>query len=102
MADTSSQQGSKRTACSPREYPGPAVHPFRKESIHVHVGGIDGATGELVDWSVPSIVVGDEVSVKVVEAECVSPEHRRQVVDPELFEDERRRQQKRHREQRGE
>jgi hypothetical protein len=37
------------------------------------VGGLDSTTGEHVRWSVPSVGVGDEVTVKVVDADQVSP-----------------------------
>lgn len=40
-------------------------------------GGVDGGTGEHVEWSVPAIGVGDEVTVKIIETDQVSPEHHR-------------------------
>ena len=54
--------------------------------LHFHVGGVDGSTGEHVDWSVPSIAVGDAVTIKVVEANVISVEHHRQTVDRALLE----------------
>jgi hypothetical protein len=38
-----------------------------------HVGGIDGRTEEHVDWSVPEIRVGDEITIKIIETGQASP-----------------------------
>jgi hypothetical protein len=46
-------------------------------AFHFHVGGLDSATDEHVDWSVPEVNVGDEVTVKIVETEQVTPADRR-------------------------
>jgi hypothetical protein len=46
-----------------------------------HVGGLDSRTGERVDWTTPQLKVGDSVTVKIVEAEEVDPEARREVPD---------------------
>jgi hypothetical protein len=46
-----------------------------------HLGGVDGRTGEHVEWAVPSVGVGDEISIKIIEADQVSLEHRRHVFD---------------------
>ena len=49
--------------------------------LHFHVGGIDGRTGEHVRWSVPEIGVGDEITIKIIETNQVSPEDGRFRVD---------------------
>ncbi len=51
-------------------------------SLTFHVGGIDGRTDEYVDWSVPPIGVGDEITFKIVETDQVSPESRRSKSEP--------------------
>ena len=46
-----------------------------------HVGGLDSDTGESVVWSVPKVGVGDEITVKIVETDQISPEHRRGIIN---------------------
>jgi hypothetical protein len=41
------------------------------------VHGIDARSGECVRWSVPEIGVGDEITIKIVETNQVSPEDER-------------------------
>jgi hypothetical protein len=41
------------------------------------VHGIDARSGERVRWSVPEIGVGDEVTIKIIETNQVSPEDKR-------------------------
>ena len=59
--------------------------------FHFHVGGVDGQTGEHVDYSVPKVQVGDEIRIKIVETDRVTPEDRRYVFNGpkpgESFED---------------
>lgn len=43
----------------------------------LHVGGLDSRTDEHVRWQVPEVKVGDEVTVKILEAARVNPEHSR-------------------------
>jgi hypothetical protein len=44
-----------------------------------HVGGIDGRTGEHVNYNTPSLNVGDKVSVEILESDQVDPEAKRYV-----------------------
>lgn len=48
-----------------------------KVTVDFHVGGIDGATDEQLDWPVPPLSVGDVVTIRVVETEWVEPEPQR-------------------------
>ena len=41
--------------------------------LHLHVGGVDRRTGEHVNWSVPAIGVGDEITIKIIETDQASP-----------------------------
>ena len=45
------------------------------------VHGIDARSGERVRWSVPEIGVGDEITIKIIETNQVSPEDERFRVD---------------------
>lgn len=45
--------------------------------LNFHVGGIDSTTEEHVDWSIPSVNVGDEITMKIIDADHISPENRR-------------------------
>ena len=47
--------------------------------FHFHVGGVDRETGEHVDYSVPTLKVGDEVKIKIIETDQVTSEARRYV-----------------------
>jgi hypothetical protein len=42
-----------------------------------HIGGIICATMEHVHWPSPEITVGDEIAIKIIEADSVDPEPRR-------------------------
>ena len=42
-----------------------------------HVAGLDSRTDEHADWAVPEVAVGDEITIRIVEAENVDPEARR-------------------------
>ncbi len=53
-----------------------------------HVGGVDGATGEHLRWTIPAISTGDEVTVKVVETDHITLEPDRQMFDRSEFEAE--------------
>jgi hypothetical protein len=55
-------------------------------SFHFHVGGHDPASDEHVDWSVPEIGVGDEITVRIVETDQASPIHRRRKLEEVLGE----------------
>jgi hypothetical protein len=46
------------------------------------VSGIDGRTDEYVEWSVPPVGVGDQITFKIVETDQVSPEPRRSMREP--------------------
>jgi hypothetical protein len=50
-------------------------------SFDLHVGGLDSRTDEHVDWSVPEVGVGDEVTIRIVETEDIDPEARRRKAD---------------------
>jgi len=41
------------------------------------VRGHDPDARETVDWSMPQPVIGDEITIKIVEADQLSPVHRR-------------------------
>ncbi len=45
--------------------------------LDFRVGGVDGRTGEHINWSVPEIGVGDEITIKVIETAQVTPEDER-------------------------
>jgi hypothetical protein len=47
--------------------------------FHFYVGGVDGQTGEHIDWSVPDVGVGDEITIKIIETDQISPEDHRRV-----------------------
>jgi hypothetical protein len=49
------------------------------------VHGIDARSGERVRWSVPEIGVGDEITIKIIETNQVSPEDERFRVDMSRF-----------------
>ena len=51
--------------------------PNSDEEIYLHVGGLDCITDEHVRWNVPSIGVGAEILVKVVEADSAEPPDQR-------------------------
>lgn len=56
--------------------------PERESETFMHVGGLDGITGEHVRWDVPSIDIGSEILIRVVEAATVDPPDRRYRCDP--------------------
>jgi len=39
------------------------------DEFDMHVGGIDSSTGDFVNWSVPTIGVGDEIIIRLAEVE---------------------------------
>jgi hypothetical protein len=39
--------------------------------FHMHVGGLDSASDEHVRWQVPEIAVGDEITIRLVEADTI-------------------------------
>ena len=47
----------------------------------LHVGGIDGDIDEHVNWSVPELGLGDEITIKLIESDQISPADRRDPVD---------------------
>jgi hypothetical protein len=49
------------------------------------VHGIDSRSGEHVRWSVPEIGVGDEITIKIIETDQVSPEDERFRADMSRF-----------------
>ena len=48
-----------------------------REDVFMHVGGTVGATNEFVEWAVPRIGVGSEITIRVVEADTVDPPAKR-------------------------
>jgi hypothetical protein len=51
--------------------------PHSEAATNLSVGGLDSNTGEHLHWDVPSIGIGAEVLVRVVEASVVDPPGRR-------------------------
>lgn len=51
--------------------------PSSVEEVFLRVGGLDCITDEYLRWNVPSIGVGAEIIVKVVEADSVDPPDQR-------------------------
>ena len=47
--------------------------PGVKDDLFLHAGGLDSSTDEHFRWPVPSLRVGDRVSIEVVEAAEVDP-----------------------------
>jgi hypothetical protein len=45
----------------------------RRGHFHMHVGGLDSRTDQHIRWEVPAVRVGDEITVRVVEAGAVDP-----------------------------
>jgi hypothetical protein len=43
----------------------------------LQIGGLDTATNENVNWDAPDLNVGDEITIKIVDAPQVDPEHHR-------------------------
>jgi hypothetical protein len=50
------------------------------DGLHFRLGGIDPSTGEHVDWAVPDLRVGDEVTVRIVETDRVDTVSFRKIV----------------------
>jgi hypothetical protein len=51
--------------------------PRPASELTFRVGGIDSATGEYLDWPVPQVNVGDEITIRIVETESIDPANRR-------------------------
>ena len=51
--------------------------PDREDDLFLHIGGFERASDENVFWNSPSIGVGAEVLVRVIEASAVDPPDRR-------------------------
>jgi hypothetical protein len=41
--------------------------------LSLRVGGVDGRSGEHIEWSVPEIHVGDEITIRIIETDQASP-----------------------------
>src|SRR5438067_12590871 len=54
-----------------------ADSPHSESEINLSVGGLDSNTGEHLHWDAPSVGIGTEVLVRVVEATVVDPPARR-------------------------
>lgn len=54
------------------------------EAFNFHLGGIDEATGEHVDWQVPTPHVGDEILIRIIETERVDSPTSRKPRDPNI------------------
>ena len=53
-----------------------------KGNFNMHVGGLDSTTEEHVEWKVPAIGIGDEVSIRLIEsAEADQPAERYKLTD---------------------
>ena len=46
--------------------------------FRLHVGALDSRTNEHVRWHTPDMKVGDEVTIRIIEADQVDPEDRRE------------------------
>lgn len=55
--------------------------PKDDESVFLGVGGMDMDHCEHVDWSVPGLKVGDEVTIKITESPTTDPPSRRRTVE---------------------
>jgi hypothetical protein len=44
-----------------------------ESELSFRVGGVHGPSGEHLDWSVPEISVGDEITIKIIETDQASP-----------------------------
>jgi hypothetical protein len=53
---------------------GGGPRPDAHGDLRMHVGGLDSRTDEHVDWPVPELAVGDEVTIRIIEVERVDPE----------------------------
>jgi hypothetical protein len=56
--------------------------------LHFRVGGVDGRSGEHIDWSVPEIGVGDEITIRIIETDQASPEDSRRRPDMDRIREE--------------
>jgi hypothetical protein len=52
-----------------------------QEDIFMHVGGLDGATNEVVAWTAPKIGVGSEITIRIVEVAAADPPSQRSPAD---------------------
>jgi hypothetical protein len=52
------------------------------------VGGIDGRSREHIQWSVPEIAVGDEITIRIIESNQASPEDARYRPDMDRIREE--------------
>ncbi len=50
----------------------------RGDDFRLSVGGLDSAAGEHLHWESPELGVGDEVTIRLVEADAVDPPAHRQ------------------------
>lgn len=42
--------------------------------FHLHIGGLDCRTDEHLNWPAPEVAVGDEITIRIIEAEHVDAE----------------------------
>jgi hypothetical protein len=49
------------------------------DDTFLSVGGMDSATNEHLDWTVPTIGVGSEIMVRIIETDAVDPPAKRYV-----------------------
>lgn len=54
-----------------------------REDVFMHVGGLDGVTDESLEWAVPRIDVGTEITIRVVEVASVDPPSKRTPPTPD-------------------
>jgi hypothetical protein len=47
--------------------------PHPKAGFHCIIGGLDSSTGQSMQWAAPSIDVGDEITIRIVETDEVDP-----------------------------
>jgi hypothetical protein len=59
---------------------GASPHPAEGR-FDFRIGGVDGVTGEHLSWNAPQLGIGDEIRVKLVEADRTDQEHQRIMPD---------------------
>jgi len=47
----------------------PSENPGGEGQFSFHIGGVDGITGERLDWSTPVVSPGDEIKIRIIDAD---------------------------------
>ena len=53
---------------------GGGPHQDEEGDLRLHIGGLDCRTDEHVGWLAPDVAVGDEITIRIIEAEHVDTE----------------------------